>query len=192
MNTQFRKMQKNHTSFRDKLASFIDGEAGVSAIEFALVAPFLITLFLGFTEIARASQMSTLVSKVSSTVADIISQSPKLSIAEVDAALQAAYAVAGTSAADNMTVEVVGVTVFDNGTTQVSWARGVNSNNLPTVGSSYTLPSSLTSEAGFIVASRSFLLFQPAFADALLGDFALETKNYYIPRSGSMTNCTDC
>lgn len=178
--------------FGQQLRKFYKDESGVSAVEFALVLPFLMTLFLGFAEVAKGTHVSTRVSKVASTVADIISQSASLTIPEVEAALKAAHAVAGASAAGTMTVEVVGVNVASNGTTSVLWARGINSTNLPARWSSYDLPAELRSEAGFIVASRANYKHLPIVASSLIGTLEMEKKFYFIPRSGTMTDCSTC
>lgn len=180
------------TSFSEHVRDFCKSESGVSAIEFALVVPFLMVIFLGFSEAAKSNQMSTRVSKVAATVADIISQSASLSIPEVEAALRAAHVLAGSSAAGTMTVEVVGVNIASNGTTSVLWARGVNSTNLPAPGEPYNLPEDLTSEAGFIVASRANYKHDPIIGGSMVGTIEMQKEFYFIPRSGTMTQCSGC
>lgn len=180
------------TNFGQQVRRFYKSESGVSAIEFALVVPFLMVVFLGFSEVALANRTSTHVSKVAATVADIISQSASISIEEVEIALRAAHALAGASAAGTMTVEVVGVNVASNGSTSVVWARGVNSTNLPAPGNSYDLPDDLKTEAGFIVASRANYKHLPIIGGSMVGTVEMEKKFYFIPRSGTMTQCSGC
>lgn len=185
-------LSRSVNTLKNTIARFRKNESGTSILEFAIVAPFLATLFLGFVELARADHVSARIGQVSAIVSDLISQSPLLSVEQIDAALLAAQAVAGASAAEEMAIEVVGVTIFNNGSTKVEWARGVNTNGLPAKGSSFPLPVSLLAQPGFIVASRTHILHVPKHGHSIVGDISLESKNYYVPRSSDITNCSNC
>ena len=56
-------------------APFAGDTKGVSAVEFALVLPLMLTLYLGGAELAQAISASRKVTLVSRTVADLAAQS---------------------------------------------------------------------------------------------------------------------
>ena len=51
---------------------------GVAALEFAIIAPILILMLVGTLEISLAIAVNRKVSRISSTVADLITQSQQL------------------------------------------------------------------------------------------------------------------
>lgn len=62
---------------------FIGSEGGVSAIEFALLAPVLLTLMLGSVTLYDAFRTNQIVAKVSSTIADMVSRKREVSRASM-------------------------------------------------------------------------------------------------------------
>ncbi|WP_323013065.1 TadE/TadG family type IV pilus assembly protein [Devosia sp.] len=62
---------------------FIGGEDGVSAIEFALLAPVLLALMLGSVTLYDAFRTNQIVAKVSSTIADMVSRKREITHASV-------------------------------------------------------------------------------------------------------------
>lgn len=63
---------------------FIMGEAGVSAIEFALLAPMLLTLMLGSVTLYDAFRTNQLVTKATSTIGDMVSRKSRMDRAAVE------------------------------------------------------------------------------------------------------------
>jgi len=182
----------------EKIASFgtrfVKDEKGASAVEFAMVLPFLTALYFMFVGLAGGNNTASKVGQVASTVSDIISQSPSLTAAQVDLALQAGDAIAGTTNTANMQIEVVGVQVKNNGSTEVVWSRSANGGTPYAAGSSYDIPVSLRSQPGFIVASRTALGYVPVVGASVLpdGNIPLESKYYFVPRASTETFCPDC
>lgn len=177
---------------RSKLNAFGRDEDGTAAIEFVIVAPLLISTFLGFAALSKGENLSSKVNDVGRTVSDIVSQSPEITAAQVDAALLAGQAIAGSQEAQNMKIEVIGVDVNDAGVAKVKWSRGVNSNSLPNEGTTFPLPAELTNREAFVVVSRTHLPYSPSFATALIGTINFDYEYYFIPRISYETVCDDC
>ncbi len=59
---------------RDKFYSFAKNSRGVAAVEFALIAPILLILFVGTVEISLLVSVDRKLSRTSSTIADLIAQ----------------------------------------------------------------------------------------------------------------------
>jgi len=187
-------MQIAMKKFASKFSSFLKKEDGVSAVEFAFTAPALVAMYFMFVGLAGADHASSRVGQVASTVSDIISQSAGLTATQIDLALQAGEAIAGSQNASGMDIEVVGVLVKANGQTEVAWSRNAQGSAPYAVGSSFPMPASLTSEPGFIVASRTAYTYQPVVGSSLLGGngVPLEYKYYYVPRVSADTVCNGC
>lgn len=107
-------------------------ECGVSAVEFALILPMMITLYVCGIEISQAISASRKVTLVSRTIADLVSQEASITDAGMKNIMDAATAVAvpftatrktstGTEEAA-LTVTISGVKIDANGVAKIAWA----------------------------------------------------------------------
>lgn len=66
------------------LAAFWRDRSGVSAVEFALIAPVLIIFYCGLAELTQSMMAQRRLSAIASTIGDLVGQSPQLSDARRD------------------------------------------------------------------------------------------------------------
>lgn len=183
------------TRFFDKafrqIKAFKASKDGLAAVEFALVSPLLVTMFLGFSALAQGQQVSGRVAQISATVGDIIAQSPVIAAGQIDGAMLAGQVLLGKN--DNsLRIEVLGIEVLANGRAYVRWARGLNTPSLPARNSRYNLPQDLTQQAGYFVMSRASLEHSPTVGGAIISPYTIVYTNYYAPRSSFDTQCSNC
>ncbi len=205
--------QRKHLQNPSKWVAFLKDDSGVSTIEFAFVAPFLIGLLLFVVSANDVVNSSTEIGKVTVTVADILSQSSSISAEFIDGTFDAADLIVNANRRANLELYVAGVEIFTDGTAEVLWSR--DNGNLSTItkpspGENYDLPPELLQRAGFIVSVRARMrhthvavrsgfggqkatLFNMPLIKPLLED----TPNYdyesnFIPRSSIRTTCSNC
>ncbi|MCB1430467.1 MAG: pilus assembly protein, partial [Nitratireductor sp.] len=77
--------------FRDALARFLivgdrfrEEVRGVAAVEFAFIAPIMILLFVGTIELSAGVATNRKLSRLSSTIGDLITQSQTLTTNDID------------------------------------------------------------------------------------------------------------
>lgn len=73
----------------DGLRRFARAEGGVSGVEFALIAPILVLMFMASIELPRAITTGRRVSLATTTMADLISRTDTTDVSDVYAAAQA-------------------------------------------------------------------------------------------------------
>ncbi len=61
---------------------FSDDESGIAAVEFALLAPLLLTLLLGAIEVTQSVWADSKVEQATNTIGDLVSRTPLMSDAE--------------------------------------------------------------------------------------------------------------
>lgn len=66
----------------DVMERFSNDEKGVAAVEFALLAPLLLTLMLGAVEITQSIWADSKVEQATSTIGDLVSRTPVMTDAE--------------------------------------------------------------------------------------------------------------
>jgi Flp pilus assembly protein TadG len=114
-------------------------DSGVSAVEFALVAPFLITLLLGIGDVVPSILASFQNSHATQEVGDVVSQFSQMQASDMVDAYSAATDVQGNLAGTVVNVRLTNVYSDGNGHAYVYWSCGQGA--LP----AYTAKSAITS-----------------------------------------------
>ncbi len=95
----------------DKLRSFAINRRGVSAIEFALIAPLMITLYLGGVEVTQAVAVDRKATLVAHTAADLVAQVSKINSTGMTDVFKASAAVAAPYPSANLAVTVSNIVI---------------------------------------------------------------------------------
>jgi Flp pilus assembly protein TadG len=74
------------TGFEVRWSAFVRGEDGVSAVEFSLIAPILLAMFMASVELPRAYMIGKRLNNAATAMADLISQGTYTDLAPVFAA----------------------------------------------------------------------------------------------------------
>lgn len=135
---------------------------GIAAVEFAMVAPVMIVLYFGVTEIADAYNANTKATAVASTAADLIAQEKIVCDAEMDDAFLALNAIMYPYPLNSMKIRISSLIDNGNGTVKVAWSdaehiapRAVNS--------AVTIPDGLVTEGGSVIMSEvEYTYYSPA------------------------------
>ncbi len=154
---------------------------GVSAVEFALVLPLMITLYVGTTEVSQAITASRKGTLVARTVGDLASQVSSISNASMNDILKASSAIVAPFSPVNLKVTVSCVTIDANGKATVSWSdtfQGAAHGK----GSAVTLPPALNVANTSIIWTEVQYNYTPTIGYVLTGTFALKNEMYMRPR----------
>lgn len=173
MSTQFRLPRLARCFARDS--------RGVSAVEFALVLPLMMTLYLGGAEISQAISASRKVTLVSRTVADLTSQSSTISTSQMTGILDASAAVLSPFSANELKVTVSQVKIDANGAATIEWSDTFNGTKRG-VGSSVTLPAALNVPNTWLIWTEAEYTYEPTIGYVVTGSLALKDQMYMRPR----------
>ena len=155
--------------------------SAVSAVEFALILPLMLTLYLGGIQISEALSINRKVGHVTSTLADLVTQSKSLTDSEMSNILDASSSVMAPYSASPLTITVSEIHIDSNGTATVVWSDARNT-NAPTVGSTVTLPDAVAVNNSYVVAAVAHYPFTPVIGYVLTGSFDLNSTYYLKPR----------
>lgn len=154
---------------------------GVSAVEFALLLPLLITLYLGGLEMSQAIATSRKVTLVSRTVGDLASQSSKITASAMTGILSASAAIISPYSSTKLKVTVSQVKIDSNGTATIDWSETLNGTK-HAVGSSVTLPSALNVADTYLIWTEAQYDYAPTIGYAIVGTLTLKDQMYMRPR----------
>ncbi|MHC2620011.1 Flp pilus assembly protein TadG [Bradyrhizobium huanghuaihaiense] len=122
-------------------------DRAVAATEFAIVAPFMLVLYVGGVELGNGLAMNVKVSATAHSVADMVTQNTSLSTSRMQAilgsaqAIMAPYAVKDSSGASLITITVSQVSTDGSGNATVQWSESTNTSAARKKGDPMTLSS---------------------------------------------------
>lgn len=153
----------------------------VSAVEFALVLPFLLVLYLGGIEISQAVSINRKITLVSRTVSDLVAQSDEtITEGEIQGIFAAADAIMAPYSANNVRITVSSIVITD-GQATVGWSRQKNSTQR-SPGEEITLPAGIATGADSIIMAEVRYLYQPTLGYNVIGEITLSETIYMRPR----------
>lgn len=169
--------------FRRALERLAGDESGVAAVEFALILPILLTLWIGGVEVTQALSFDRRLNNLSASLGDIVARSKMLTHAEADEILDIAVGVMYPYSADGVSMVITAVTIDADGAATVAWSRaegtsaravGENVNDL--VAATLRVPESQ------IIMSEVSGAYTPAVGYVITGTVDLEERMFYVPR----------
>jgi Flp pilus assembly protein TadG len=164
--------------------------AGVSAVEFALILPVMLTLYVGGVQVSEGLSIDRKVDHVTSTLADLVTQSKSLTDSDISNIFDASSSVMAPYSADPLGITLYQIYVDSTGTATVVWSEARNA-TAPEVGTTVTLPASVAQTSTHIVAAVAEYPFTPAIGYVLTGSFTLSSTYYLRPRlSACVTRTT--
>ncbi|WP_439374988.1 TadE/TadG family type IV pilus assembly protein [Bradyrhizobium sp. PMVTL-01] len=119
----------------------------VAATEFAIVAPFMLVLYIGGVELGNGLAMNVKVSATAHSVVDMVTQNTSISTARMQAilgsaqAIMAPFPVKDASGASLITITVSEVSTDGSGNATVQWSESTNSSAARKKGDPMTLSS---------------------------------------------------
>lgn len=159
------KMNNAIRSLRGKVSKLAADRSGVAALEFALIAPLLITLYLGTMEISNGLQMNKKVSRAASTVGDLVTQLDEstLNKATIDSILGIGGAVTQPYNFTKPTVTITGIEISAAGAATISWSRKLSDTGIYsrpfTPGTVVTVPPKVLIASTFLVRVETALAY---------------------------------
>jgi Flp pilus assembly protein TadG len=155
-----------------KLAAFLRARQGVAALEFALVAPVMVVMFLGMTEVTVGVNTDRKLALVSRTLADLTARASQMTTADMTTIFTAAKIVMQPYSTTALKMVVSSVTVTTSGSTttgSIAWSCASGSGATARApNSSYTVPDSFKTATSFIVVETS-LDYTPMFGGQFTG-----------------------
>jgi Flp pilus assembly protein TadG len=164
-----------------RLARFAQDQRGVSAVEFAMLLPLMITLYLGSVEISQGVGIDRKVTLTTRTVADLASQVSSINNTDMTNMLNASTSVIAPYDASKLKVTVSLVTIDGNGNATVTWSDTFQGTKRA-VGSAVSLPAALKVANTSLVWSEVSYQYKPTIGYVVTGTLNLSDQIYMRPR----------
>jgi Flp pilus assembly protein TadG len=158
---------------------FAGDRRAIAAVEFALLLPMMLVIFVGVTEVGQAIAISRKVTITVRTVTDLVTQYAALSTTDTTTLLGASAQVIAPFPSANLTVTVSEISTDANSNATITWST--NSTAYPT-GTKVTLPTGLSAPNISLVWGQVKYNYTPVFGDKIIGTTVLSDQIYMNPR----------
>jgi Flp pilus assembly protein TadG len=176
-------------SFRASVGRLPSQESGIAAVEFALVLPILLVLWIGGVEVTSALSVDRRLNNFASTMGDLVSRTEQIPYSRVEDIFDLADAAIFPYEATGITMRITAVTIETNGNAKVAWsrARGMTAHAKDTQVND-SVPASLrpaSDTESQIIMAEVLYTYQPAIGYVITSDIELEDRMYFVPRVSS-------
>jgi len=162
--------------------TFARDSKAVSAIEFALVLPVLVMVYLMSVDVTLVVTADRRVTNIASSIGDLVGQSTQISAAEMQDVFAAATALIEPMDDIPLSVVVTSVVADEDGVTTVDWSQAYNGSGAPG-GTAYELPDGIIQPMeSVIVASVSYSYASPISQFLTGAPVVLDEIFYLRPR----------
>ena len=164
-----------------RLVRFAQDKRGVSAVEFAMLLPLMVTLYLGSVEVSQGVAIDRKVTLTTRTVADLASQVSSINNADMTNLLNASASVVVPYDASKLKVVVSCVSIDANGLATISWSDTLNG-TAHAKGATVTLPTALNVPNSTLIWSEVQFSYTPTIGYLISGTLSLKDQIYMRPR----------
>ena len=173
------------------LRRFARDRDGVSAIEFAIILPFMLTLYLGGVELGDGLAIKFKTTLAVRTVTDLASQYVSIDGTNMQAILGAASAVLSPYSAGSAVVTLTELTVNGSGQGVVQWSCSLNGTAYAT-NKKLTMPSNLQTSGITMLYGEVTYPYTPPIGYAITGTFNIYQNMYFYPRLSNSISLSSC
>jgi Flp pilus assembly protein TadG len=162
--------------------AFARARSGVAAVEFALVLPVLLLLYLGGFELTQALSIYRKLTDTTTEIASIVSQYAVISSSGVTSVFDASTQIMYPHSAANLKIVLSEVSTDVNSNATVTWSQAYDGAAPLTAGAAVVMPAGLAMANTSYVLVQTTYLYTPTIGAAYVKPITLRNSIYMLPR----------
>ncbi len=164
---------------------------GAAAVEFALLAPVMITIYFGLVETCEAVLASRKADHVASSIGDLVAQSSgAVSTSDLDDIFAIGNTIMSPFVTSTLQMRITSLTPNASGNPAVTWSYSPTMGKL-SAGTAKTVPVTISSGDSVIMSEVTYTYNSPL--KYVLKNALTFTSVYYMrPRQTSQISCSGC
>ena len=176
-----------------RIGGFRGNERGAAMVEFALVVPFMLILYMGTIEISDLIAVDRRINVISGTVGDLIAREDGcIDSATITDYFKASEGIITPYSKTGVKQVASLLTVSGAGVARVTWSQAYNGGTAKTLNSVYALPTAMVdiSKGQWVVMSETSYAYKPLLGWVVTSAINLRRTSYYLPREGTTISYT--
>lgn len=178
------KSTRIRPALRRGLGQMLAGESGIAAVEFSLILPIMVLLWIGGVEVTSALSVDRRCNNLASAIGDLVARDKKLTPDKISAIFDIAPGALFPYAATGMSMRVTAVKMDGDRNAMVAWSQAEGSqaayaDNAPM---NDIVPASLRVPDSQIIMSEVYYTYTPAVGYVITGAIELDDRMFFVPR----------
>lgn len=170
--------------YRLAVARLAQDARAVTAVEFAMVLPIFVTLFLGGTQLSQAISIKRKMLLVNNTVGELASQYKCISNTDKNNIFAAAAAVVAPYSSTPIMLVLSQVKVDAAGIAKIDWSDGYQA-TARTPNTTITLPAGLNTPNSWLLFAEGKYTYTPPVGYIIVGSLPMNDTMYLAPRNSA-------
>jgi Flp pilus assembly protein TadG len=194
-----------------RIGRLLADRRGVAAIEFALVVPLLLCMYVVTMEFSQGIETNKKVGRVASMVGDLVAQQQKTTTTELTAIMEIGESLLQPYNRSKPKIMITAIEITNDATPEVrvAWFRKLDGDGAyewcpdATKGKTTTVPDSLDTPGTFLVRVEACLDYEPVITwaaankqplglAAAFDNLPMKETYYLRPRMSQQVTCSDC
>lgn len=168
---------------RFSLTRFWRDRRGVSAVEFAFIAPVLVFFYFGMAELTEAMIAQRRLSHIASSIGDVVARDTQLTNARRTDVFKAGEVLMAPFPTSGLRMCIVSITSNAAGTDRVDWSETSNSPvNCPAANTIVDIPTSVLPAGQSVIMSKASYDYVPPLKLLSKSNFTFRRTFYLRPR----------
>ncbi len=181
----------------DPMRRFAKDVRGIGGVEFALIAPLLLALYITSFELTIGLSVSKRVTRTASTIADLVTQQSKVTTSDLQQMISVANGIFVPYTPENLRIKVTGITLDASSNPTVAWSWAQDGTRPYATSSAVNVPTDMRSPGTFLVraevsATHQLLMFMPGIMPSSLQTITMNREFFYRQRVGTAITCDGC
>jgi Flp pilus assembly protein TadG len=167
---------------------FLRDNRGVSAVEFAIILPVMLVMYLGCNEVGNGVTIARKVTHITSTLSDLVTQSKSISSSDMTNILAAAASIMTPYPNTTLKIKITQYKIDSSSKVTVSWSAALNDTALTTGTVITNLPTAVKVASTYLISAEVHYAYTPTIGYVMTGTFDIHDQFYLRPRvSDSIT-----
>jgi Flp pilus assembly protein TadG len=167
-----------------RFSRFATARGGLAAVEFALLLPILMTLYLGSVELTTGIAIQRKVDLTAHAIADLSSQFTSIANSDMTNILNASSDIIAPYSASQLKSVVSELSIDANGQATVVWSDTLNG-TARTVGSVVNVPTNLAVPNTYLLLGEAQYSYNPSYGFVVTGTLTLSDQIFMRPRQSN-------
>ena len=155
---------------------------GVSAVEFAIILPFVLLVSLGGFQVSQALSVYRKMTITARAVADLASQYSTMSSADIATVFNASAQIMAPYPTSGLSIVLTEYSTTVLGVSTVTWSKAFNNATPAVPGTIVILPPGIAIAGGSIIMSQVAYAYAPTVGYQLTGTHIMSDHLYMAPR----------
>ena len=155
--------------------------AGVAAVEFAILLPVMLLLYVGGTEVSEGFTVKNKATSVTSAVGDLVTRTKAITTSQMKDILDAAASVITPYSVDKLKIKVSSVSIDNKSIAKVVWSAARNDTPLA-ANAVVSLPPGVAYPNTYVIVTEVHYAYTPSIGYAISGTLDVGGTSYSKPR----------